>query len=133
MEKKNEGFFADDRGNVVDFYLGDEWVAQLDREGDPIEGTSCEYSYGFFMERAEVLLASIACEYKEDVTIAIICDLLRFPEDSGTRENAKDWKMEVLSDTDAQDRLARSIICDLLSAKEGSGENAIAFIEKCFE
>ncbi len=27
-----ERFFADDRGNVVDFYDGDERVARLDRE-----------------------------------------------------------------------------------------------------
>lgn len=51
---ENEGrFFADDRGNVVNFYDGDEIVANLDRETPPDDHKSWDCCGGEIEEWAK--------------------------------------------------------------------------------
>lgn len=78
---------ADDRGNVVDFYLDGETVGRLDREAEPVGGMR----WGYFFE-GDVSIA-IAEGYGDDVALAVICGFLQ--GDSAAEELAREYTTEL--------------------------------------
>lgn len=82
---------VDDRGNVVDIYIGDsDSRGRINREADPIAGTDAEISYaweGGIEEMKEAI--SDSPEYSEEIAIAIICGLLR--GEAEAIQDAKDY------------------------------------------
>lgn len=72
-----------DRGNVVEFYDGEDKLAVLNREAESPLPT--EFGYGFEGDFEIAILEG----FTEDVAVAIICELLIDPE--ATRTKALDF------------------------------------------
>ena len=79
---------ADERGNVVDFYIGDDTTGRIDREAEPIPGLELEFGYGWVGGIKEMKVA-IEEGYSLDVATAIICEFLR--GEGEAIEHAKDY------------------------------------------
>lgn len=71
---------VDDRGNVVDIYVGDseDSSGRIDREAEPIPGVNAVFTYGWVGDTEEMKEAiELSFGIQGEVAVAIICGLLR--------------------------------------------------------
>ncbi len=79
---------VDNRGNVIDIYVGDEPTGRIDREAEPISGIEFEFGFGLVGGEHEIKVA-IEEGYEQDVAAAIMCEFLRGEDEAN--DHAKDF------------------------------------------